>query len=346
MKNNEQKERETIQLALENLKANAGIVATWKPGKIKDLDGELDIRAGDKPLKLLLEVKAELRNHNLNKVLDQAANHDNFIVLANRILPGIKKELREKGIAYLEANGNLFIHKKGMFIWLDQNRPLELPREKTNRAFTKAGLQVVFLFLRDPEFINKPYRAIAEAADTALGNVNNVITGLEQLGFLLRKTKDELILNNKKELLDKWIIAYTEKLKPTLHVGNFRFMSMNAGKQWKDFDLNTQETVWGEEPGGDILTNYLRPEMLTLYTTEARNDLMKHFKIVPDELGEIKVYRKFWKHVIPIKKTLPNLKAEKAAPPILVYADLMNTNDKRCIETARIVYERYIETNL
>lgn len=345
MRKNEQK-RETIQLALDNLKANTGIVANWKPGKITALDGELDITIGDRLLKLLVEVKTELRNHNLDKVLNQAANYDNFIVIANRILPGIKNELRENGIAYLEANGNLFIQNKGTYVWLDQNKPLELPREKTNRAFTKAGLQVVFLFLQAPEFINKPYRAIAEAADTALGNVNNVITGLEQLGFLLRKTKDELILNNKKDLLDKWIIAYQEKLKPTLHVGNFRFMNINGGKQWKDFDLNTQETVWGEEPGGDVLTNHLRPATLTLYTTETRNDLMKHFKIVPDELGEIKVYRKFWKHFVPVKRALPNLKIEKAAPPILVYADLMSTNDKRCIETARMVYERYIETNL
>ncbi len=346
MGNNEQIERETINMALENLKATAGILATWKPGKIKDLDGEINIKVGNKTLNFLLEVKRELRNHNLNRVLDQAATFDNFLLLANRILPGIKQELREKGIAHMEGNGNLFINKKDTFIWLDQNKPVELPREKTNRAFTKAGLQVVFLFLMEPKFINRPYRALAEAANTALGNVNNVITGLEQLGFLVRKTKDELILVNKKDLLDKWIIAYNEKLKPTLHMGNFRFMGMNANKNWKDFDIHILETVWGEEPGGDILTNHLRPEILTLYTNEPKRNLMEQFRIVPDELGEVKMYRKFWRQTVPIKKMLPHLKVEKAAPPILVYADLMNTNDKRCIETAKIIYERYIEPNL
>ena len=346
MENNEQIERETINLALDNLKANGGIVAAWKPGKIKELDGEVDIRIGNKTLKFLIEVKTELRNHNLNNVLDQAAEFDDFLVLAYRILPGIKQELRERGIPYMEANGNIFINRKETYIWLDQNKPIELPREKTNRAFTKTGLQVVFLFLMEPKFINRPYRVIAEAADTALGNVNNVINGLEQLGFLIRKNKDEVILNNKKDLLEKWIIAYNEKLKPTLHIGNFRFMSMNAEKDWKDFDINIQETLWGAEPGGDILTNHLRPEILTLYTNEQRKNLMEQFSIVPDERGQIKMYRKFWRHTIPIKKVLPHLKVEKAAPPILVYADLMNTNDKRCIETAKIIYERYIEPNL
>ncbi len=337
-------------MALENLKANAGLLATWNQGKIKELDGELDIKIAGKDLKFVLEVKRELRNHNLQKVLTQATNHDNFMVLADRILPGIKEELRAKHIAYLEGNGNLYIDKKPVFIWLDNNKPLDLSREKTNRAFTKTGLQVVFLFLTYPLFINQPYRIIAQTAGVALGNVNNVMHGLQEYGFLLRRNNDEYILNNKKDLLDKWIIAYQEKLKPALHVGNFRFMSMNAEGDWKDFDLKTDDTVWGGEPGGDILTNHLRPATLTLYSNEPRKNLMEQFRIIPDDLGNIKVYRKFWKHTVTVQKMLPGLQVNRAAPPIappiLVYADLMNTNDKRCIETANLIYERYIGPNL
>lgn len=233
----------------------------------------MDIKIAGKPLKFVLEVKRELRNHNLHKVLAQATNHDNFMVLANRILPGIKQELRAKHIADLEGNGNLHIDKP-VFIWLDNNKPLDPTREKTNRAFTKTGLQVVFLFLTDPLFINQPYRIIAQTAGVALGNVNNVMHGLQEYGFLLRRNNDEYILNNKKDLLDKWITAYQEKLKPALYVGNFRFMSMNADRDWKDVDLKINETVWGAEPGGDILSKYLRPATLTLYTNELRKNLM------------------------------------------------------------------------
>lgn len=344
----EQIEKETVQTAIENLQKTTAFNVVWKQGKIKELDGELDIQIGEKPMRFHLEIKRELRNHNLQNLLEQAGRRKDFMVVANRILPGIKEELRKKHIAYLEANGNLFINRKPVFVWLDNNKPLELAREKPNRAFTKTGLQVVFLFLVDPTYINKPYRTIADAAGTALGNINNVITGLLEMGFLLKRNKDEFILNNTKALLDKWIVTYEEKLKPTLHVGNFRFMAMNADRNWKDMDINTDETVWGAEPGGDILTNYLRPEVLTLYTNENQRDFMKRYKIVPDNLGTVKVYRKFWKNVNNkvIKIKLPVFGVEKAAPPILVYADLMNTNNKRCIETAQKVYERYIEPNL
>lgn len=345
---NEQIEQETVQTAVENLQKATGFKAGWKPGKNKDLDGDLDIQIAGKLMRFHLEIKQELRNHNLKKVIDQAAKWGDFMVVANRILPGVKKELRQNDIAYLEANGNIYINKKPVFIWLDNNKPLEDKREKPNRAFTKTGLQVVFLFLADPTYINKPYRIIAEAADTALGNVNYVINGLLEMGFLVRKNKNELILNNTKVLLDRWITGYEEKLKPALHVGNFRFITANADRNWKDMDINIEHTVWGAEPGGDLLTNHLRPEILTLYTTENQRDFMKHLRVIPDAFGNLKVYRKFWKGIYnkPTKNKGHILNIEKAAPVLLVYADLMNTNNKRCIETAQKIYERSIEPNL
>jgi hypothetical protein len=332
----EQIEQETIQTAIENLQKTALIKATWKKGANEKLDGELDIVVGGKPLHFLLEVKGELRNHNLLKILKQANQWKNLMIVANRIWPGVKEELRAKQIAYLEGNGNIFIDKKPIFIWLDHNKPLPQQRDKPNRAFARAGLQVIFLFLTDPNFLNRPYRLIAKAANTALGNINNVINGLLDLGFLIRKNKNELMFADKKGLLNKWIVAYEERLKPTLHVGNYRFL--DKATDWKNFDLKTGEPVWGGEPGGDILTHYLRPEILTLYTREPQRNLMQQFRMVPDKLGTIKIYQKFWNDI--------EVPKPQVAPPLLVYADLINTNDKRCRETAQKIYEQYIEPDL
>ena len=307
----------------------------------------MDIHVGEKPMKFLIEAKRDLRNHNLPKILEQAGERKDFMVIATRILPGVKEELRQNHIAYLEGNGNIFIDRKPVFVWVDNNKPLERVREKPNRAFTKTGLQVVFLFLTNPDFINQTYRVIAEATDTALGNVNNVINGLQEQGFLVRMNKNEFALNNKKVLIDRWVTAYEEKLKPALFIGNFRFMHMNAERNWKDMDLDLHRTVWGGEPAGDILTNHLRPEILTLYTNETRKELLDHFRIVPDVQGPVKVYEKFWTRAgEAVKQKNPIIRPEKAAPPLLVYADLMNTNNKRCTETAQMIYERYIEPNL
>ena len=94
--------------------------------------------------------------------------------------------------------------------------------------------------------------------------------------------------------------------------------------------------MWGGEPAGDILTNYLRPEKFILYTTETNKDLMINYKLIPDEKGDIFVYEMFW-------NTNFN---DKTIPKQLVYTDLMITNDKRCKETAKLIFDEHIKPNL
>src|SRR5690606_31620576 len=126
----------------------------------------------------------------------------------------IKQELRNRNIAYLEANGNIYLNENGTFLWLDSNEPTAIKNKTTNRAFTKTGLRVVYQFLLDDTWVNKTYREIADKTDTGIGNITNIFNGLKDDGFLIPLTKDSYIMDNKKKLLEKWIMAYEKKLKP------------------------------------------------------------------------------------------------------------------------------------
>lgn len=63
---------------------------------------------------------------------------------------------------------------------------------------------------------------------------------------------------------------------------------------------------------------------------------MMHYGLVPDQDGNIQVYEKFWEQD----------DQRDIAPDLLVYADLMNTQDKRCIETANIIFNERIKQEL
>ena len=92
---------------------------------------------------------------------------------------------------------------------------------------------------------------------------------------------------NKEELLQRWMVAYEDKLKLSkLHIGTFRFINENDQSNWKNLNLGANKTFWGGEPAGAIITKYLNPEIYTLYTTETRNDLIKNYKLVPDPKGK------------------------------------------------------------
>lgn len=64
---------------------------------------------------------------------------------------------------------------------------------------------------------------------------------------------------------------------------------------------------------------------------------MTNYRLLPDEQGAIQVFRRFWE---------PDGSAQPTAPPLLVYADLMNTQDKRCLQTAEIIFEKYVQAIL
>jgi hypothetical protein len=331
------REDETIYIALENLEKNAGIKGKWKDTGPKEIDGQIEFRINNNRLKLHTQIKKEIRIHQLPQLFAMAERYKPLMIVAQHLFPIVKEELREKGVAYLETNGNIYLKQNDLLVWLDVQKPLQTTVDKTNRAFTKTGLKVIFHFLLNEQYINMPYREIARLTEVALGNINYVITGLKQQDYLIKLNKDEFRLHNKKGLLEKWMAAYVERLKPTLLIGTFRFLKEDDFAKWKSLPLRNGNTWWGGEPAGDLFTHYLKPAELTLYTTETRNDMIKNYRMVPDDNGNIKVYKKFWYY---------DDVSDNVVPPLLAYIDLMITNDRRCIETAQKIYDEFLQSKL
>ena len=296
----------------------------------------MEIAVGSKKAVFNVEIKKEFRNHHLPAIIEHAKKWYPLMIVAEKIFPKMKEELRKKGVAYLETNGNIYLNVNQQFVWLEGNKTAPIAKEeKVNRAFTKTGAKVIFLFLLDEDRINFPYRDIADKAGVALGNINYVMNGLKEMGFILKIDKEQMKLTNKKQLLEKWMTVYEEKLKPHLYIDSFRFLKEADFYGWKKLQLKNGTTYWGGEPSADLLTNNLKPTQFTLYTNETRADLMKNYKLVPDKEGNIKVYEKFWK--------FKTGQETNHVPPLLVYADLLNTGDSRNIETAEKIYEGFLQ---
>ncbi len=331
------KEKDILNNALHNLEKVIPINWDWKTiDTNKDIgaDGELDILINNLRVQFTVEVKKDVNNHQLFNMLNYKNKFNNFLLIAEKLYPKIKKELRDNEINYIEENGNVYINKNNLFLYIDTNKPIKAQKGKGNRAFTKTGLKVIFHFLLDPKLMNKTQREIAEVANVGLGNIPQIINGLLETNLILKLNKNEYVFNNYEELLNKWITEFDQTLRPTIFKQRFRFQ--NKDQDWREVQFNKDKTVWGGEPAGDLLTNYLRPEKFTLYTTETTKDLMLNYRLLPDDEGGIWVYDMFW-------NTNFN---DKTAPKQLVYADLMITEDKRCKETAKLIFNEYIQPNI
>jgi len=328
---------EIVNTALDNLQKNTGLTGIFRNHHDKTIDGEVNLIFKNKDHIFLVEVKKEVQPHQLAQLNYQKKRLKRQIMLiAENILPVAKKELRELGIPYLETNGNVHVKLNNNLIWVELQKPRKV-REEKSRVYTPTGLQVLFEIFQSPKIIDLTQRELAGITKVGLGQINNVLNGLKNEGHLIHKNKKELLLQRQEELFEKWIIGYNQRLKPKIRIGNYRFVKAEDFQNWNNIRLKENLTFWGGEPAGNLLTDYLHPQILTIYTIETQKELIKNYRIVPDTKGNIEVLRKFWKS---------DWNDHLTVPPELVYADLINMDDKRCRETAQKIYEQQIKDKL
>ncbi|MCF0072176.1 replication/maintenance protein RepL [Dyadobacter sp. CY261] len=327
-------EEELAELALTNLHAHTGIVGQWLAAASpfdQGVGGEILLNIHGSEIRFKAEVKREFREYHMEKLLDLASRQDPLLLIADRLFPAQKKRLREHQISYLDVAGNTYMRYGELLLWIDGQKgtysSAETPR--ISRAFTKAGLKVVYALLENQTAVNYTYRELASYSGVALGTINEAMTALKEAGYLLRANKSRMILNNKKQLLEHWLVGYGNVLKPSLQLGSYQ---MRDTANWKAATLPTG-ALWGGEPAGDLATGYLYPEQWTIYTSHSKSEVAKALQLIPKQGGNLKLFKKFWTDVaLDTNNT--------ATPDLITYADLLLTGDQRCIETAKIIYEQ------
>ncbi len=256
------------------------------------------------------------------------------LLVTRYVTPQIADLLKEMDVPFIDTAGNAYINQPPLYVFIKGNKLAEEPRPETiQRAFRPAGLQTLFALLCNPGMENEPFRKIAKAADVALGTVNRVMKELAKMGHLVDMGKGGRRLVRKEKLLKRWITAYPEILRPKLIKGRYKTVKNNW---WEDTDIRDFDAYWGGEVAAAYLTNYLRPDTVTIYTTQPIGRLVLKNKLKKDPDGNVEVLNAFWnfQHF--------NLN-NNLVPPILVFADLMATGDTRNIETAGMIYDAEID---
>lgn len=256
------------------------------------------------------------------------------MIITTYINPQIADELKKLSIPFMDTAGNVHINEPPLFIFIKGNKPtsdnLTVIRP---RVFRPAGLQILFALLCNPHLENAPYREIAEKANAALGTVGMVFNDLKKLNYLIEIPPGKRRLVRKKYLLNRWITAYPEQLRPKLVIGLYKTENRDW---WKDANLGGLHILWGGEIAAARLTEHIRPQNVTIYTDKPVGKLLLKYRIRKDPRGDIEILRMFWNFNI----EWPH---KNMVPPLLTYADLLATGEARNIETARILYEKEID---
>ena len=298
-------------------------------------DALLRLTRDDKTEVFAAEVKKRLTDATIGAAIHQLEIYpQQGMLVTEYVNPNMAERLRELDMAFFDTVGNAYINTPFVHVFVKGNK-LDKPlgRIGKTRAFQPTGLKVIFALLCQKAMVNAPYRDIATAAGVALGTVGWVMTDLKEQGYLIDMGKRGRRLTERKRLVQRWVTAWPEQLRPKLIIGRYTVLEQDW---WKRNPIHNYQAYWGGEVAAARLTKYLRPEYQTIYTRGRAADLQVDMKMRKDPAGKVELLKTFWG--AGCEQPDPEL-----APPLLVYADLLATGDPRNIETAKLVYEQHLD---
>jgi hypothetical protein len=329
--------RKILQEAIDRLKDYSGLSVEIQSVDARDNRG-IDYFIMVETMRFSVVVVPVVSNGNKNLIYAQLASKaaiaDGSVVIVSGYIPkAIAREYANAGINYLDKAGNCFIAYENLRIIIEGKKIEKGTHVYQSRAFQEAGIRIIFQLLNDPTALKLTYRELAELAEVSLGSVGSVMRELIDLDFIF-ETEKRKILKNTTALMDRWITAYHDVLRPRLVLKRMRFTKPEQLYEWDSIPVQHADDVilWGGEPAASLLTNYLTPEKFALYTNGSWQDVMRALKLAPADDGDIEVLEMFWKEQ-------DRHREKYIVPPLLIYADLMSSRLGRNIETAKIIRE-------
>lgn len=330
-------EAELLQKAIEAFRRATGIRAhleRLEPTRhLHRADAELRFEFPHVELRFDAEVKRWLNPDTLGQAIEQMKRLPGKALLVTEYVnPNMAERLKQMGLPFLDTLGNAYLDAPPIFVYVKGRAPQRFPRERPTRAFVPTGLKVVFALLCRQELVEVPYRTIAQIANVALGTVAWVLDDLHGLGYILEMGKRRRRLIRKQQLLDRWVAAFPNQLRPKLLLGRYAAPDPNW---WKHQQVGEFRAYWGAEVAAARLTGYLKPEFVTVYIREMPGRFLAANRLRTNPEGNVEMLKAFW-------NTKCDWTDTEIVHPLLVYADLLRTRDDRNLETARQIYDEHL----
>ncbi len=263
-------------------------------------------------------------------------NEVKTLVVADYISTTQSQFLKENQCDFIDSVGNAHLSFGPVFIYITGNKAPKIPAEaKPSRAFQSTGLKLIFSLLCHPEdILNRNYRELSKICGVSLGSIGWIINDLKAAGYISSTANDQRTWVDKERLIKRWVVAYTETLRPKLVLGYYKSLQAN----WQEkVDISAFSALWGGEIVADNLTHYLKPEFSTIYSQDnlGKLVLMNGLKEVSEKSSaNVEVLQKFW-HFDDVENT-------SFVPTLLTYADLIASGDARNLEAARIIHKEFL----
>jgi hypothetical protein len=301
-------------------------------------DGEIHIQTPSGQFQLLVEQKRSfLTRSTVSQLLAWVKHADadtprERILLAHHIPRPVAERLIEAQINFADDVGNIHLAFGNQYNWTVLGKPAAAASSE-RRPVTPAQLQLLFQFVTNPESVAWPVRRLESAAGISKSKAAQARKELVAEG-LLQRTGKEYQLGPKNLLSDRLTSGYADVLRPKLLLGRFRFAERNTDMFLKRLSDSTSRGIRYALTGGpaaDLLQHFYHgPEIPMFIEPFSRKLVSQELRILPDRSGPVILLRAFGEVAFWQQRDHHML-----APPWLIYAELLNSDDPRAHEAAK-----------
>ncbi len=259
-----------------------------------------------------------------------------WILLAPYIGRKMAQYLARNRVNFMDLAGNCYIEIGMEHLAVVEGRTPP-PKPARGRGLGTAGNQVLFAILAKPHVLNESVRRVAELAGVGKTAVANTMLRLEEEG-LIGKGKRHRVILNREQILDRWLVGYVNMVRPRLTLGSFRTADLDPGTLEARIEKQLTGRVkwaWGGGPAAFRLDHYYRGTETILHITGGFEKLPMLLQAIPDKNGFLTVLMP--PGPLAFEGNLP-----RTVHPLLVYTELITSNDKRAIDAAKRIEERFL----
>ncbi len=263
------------------------------------------------------------------------APREPVLLFAPLVAPRIGEALRARGVQYVDLAGNCHVEAGGTQVAHVEGRKLRERFADPAQRRREGRFHVYFALAARPELVTATVREIARHAGAGKSTVDRTLVRLEEDG-VVATTKGGRRIVRTDQLVERWVAGYVEYLRPRWMVSRYQPAEADPAELEKALSRALRGAVWGLGGGaaGWRLDHHYRGPDTVVHIAQSVPSLAAKVRALPAREGPLAVIR------TPLALAFESA-VEETVHPLLVYAELVASNDERSLEAAARIRERY-----
>ncbi len=261
-----------------------------------------------------------------------------WILLAPHVSPRMGAYLAERGVNFIDEVGNCRLQLDDAYLALIEGRKT-LRRPVLQEGVRAPGYQTLFALLAQPGLLEGTVREIAVAAGVGKTTAAKMLRRLREEQLIASGDSGHRLLCPEK-LVDRWLIAYHDVVRPHLFVGSYRTADADPAVLVDRIEeiLEREEMagVWSGGAALDQITGWYRGRSTVLHLPEVPAGLARLLRALPAKDGDFTILR------LPGPVAAGGI-APRTAHPLLIYTELATRGGERAREMAQQFWAEYLE---